>query len=188
MLGEAEVELVKIYTKTGDEGETGLFGGRRVRKNDPRVVAYGEVDELNAMLGLAEARMEDTGVSLVIRGLQADLFTLGADLATPEAEHTSAVRLDEEPCRRVEELIDRYDAALPALKTFILPGGTEAAATLQVCRTVCRRAERSVVDLSETARTNPAILVYLNRLSDLFFVLARWLNHRAGMEEPRWET
>ncbi len=188
MLGEAEVELVKIYTKTGDQGETGLFGGRRVGKNDPRVMAYGEVDELNALLGLAEARIEDTGVSLVIRGLQADLFTLGADLATPEAEHTAALRLDEESCRRLEGLIDRYDAGLPALKTFILPGGTKAAATLQVCRAVCRRAERAVVDLNETAKTNPAVQIYLNRLSDLFFVLARWLNHKAGVEEPRWET
>lgn len=179
---------LKIYTKTGDDGETGLFGGQRVGKNDRRVRAYGDVDELNAFLGLAEAKILDNRVSLILRALQSDLFTIGADLATPEGEHQSAVRLKEKRIGRLEELIDEFDAALPPLKNFILPGGTEAAATVQVCRTICRRAERAVVDLTEVAEINPAILVYLNRLSDLLFVFARWLNHEAGIEEPTWKA
>jgi cob(I)alamin adenosyltransferase len=178
---------MKIYTKTGDKGETGLFGGQRVGKNDLRVKAYGEVDELNALLGLAQARIIDNRVSLILRAIQSDLFTVGADLATPEGVSKSPARLKDKRNGRLEELIDEFDADLPALKNFILPGGTEAAATLQVGRTVCRRAERSVVDLAEIEEINPAILVYLNRLSDLLFVLARWQNHEAGAEEPRWE-
>jgi cob(I)alamin adenosyltransferase len=179
---------MKIYTRTGDEGETGLFGGQRVAKNDLRVKAYGEVDELNALLGLAQARIIDNRVSLILRAIQSDLFTVGADLATPEGVIKSPARLKDKRNGRLEELIDEFDADLPALKSFILPGGTEAAATLQVGRTVCRRAERAVVDLTEIEEINPAILVYLNRLSDLLFVLARWQNHEAGAEEPHWEA
>jgi cob(I)alamin adenosyltransferase len=177
---------LKIYTKTGDEGETGLFGGQRVSKNDLRVRAYGEVDELNSFLGLASVRVMDHRVTLIIRALQSDLFTIGADLATPETTDRKALRLDKRRIKRLEEQIDDFDGRLPTLKSFILPGGTEGAATLQVCRTVCRRAERAVVDLADLEQINSAILVYLNRLSDLLFVLARWLNHEAGVEEPRW--
>ncbi len=179
---------LKIYTKSGDNGETGLFGGGRVGKNSPRVRAYGEVDELNALLGLTRAKVLDDRVSPVLLELQSDLFALGADLATPEGEGRSTGRLKEARVGRLEELIDEFDASLPALKNFILPGGTGAAATLQVCRTVCRRAERAVVGLTEVEAINPALLIYLNRLSDLLFVLARWLNHEAGTEEPTWES
>ena len=178
---------MKIYTRTGDEGETGLFGGQRIGKNDLRVKAYGEVDELNALLGLAEARIMDNRASLIMRAVQSDLFTLGADLATPKGVKKAPTRLKAERSKRLEEHIDRLDSDLPELTSFILPGGTEAAATVQVCRTVCRRAERSVVDLGEVEEINTAIVVYLNRLSDFLFVLARFLNHEAGAEEPRWQ-
>ncbi len=178
---------MRIYTRTGDEGETGLFGGRRVAKDHRRVQAYGEVDELNAWLGLAMARLGTVPLTEALKTIQGDLLTVGADLASPPDAKPAPTRLADDRIAGLEALIDDYDDALPPLKSFILPGGTEAAATLQVCRTICRRAERSVVLLGREEEVTPAVLVYLNRLSDLLFVLARHVNHEAGVEEPKWE-
>jgi cob(I)alamin adenosyltransferase len=181
---------MKIYTKTGDGGETGLFGGRRVSKSDPRVEAYGDVDELNAHLGWAGTLLNHLPLEPTIRRIQSDLFTLGADLATaPDAPATAAaktVRIGEADVRGLEVLIDGWDSDLKPLKNFILPGGSPGAAALQVCRAVCRRAERSVVRLAAGEAVNPVAIVYLNRLSDLLFVLARWVNFRDGVTEPLW--
>ncbi|PYQ14029.1 MAG: cob(I)yrinic acid a,c-diamide adenosyltransferase [Acidobacteria bacterium] len=182
---------MKIYTKTGDGGETGLFGGGRVPKSNPRVQAYGDIDELNAHLGWAATVLRHLPLEVEIRQLQSDLFTLGADLATaPDASPAAAaktVRLDETRVKRLESLIDGWEADLNPLKNFILPGGSPGAAALQVCRAVCRRAERSTVHLAASEVVNPAALVYLNRLSDLLFVLARWVNARDRAEEPVWK-
>jgi cob(I)alamin adenosyltransferase len=182
---------VKIYTKTGDGGETGLLGGGRVPKDDTRVGAYGEVDELNALLGLATAHLAGLALENVLHGIQRDLFVLGADLATPaeagDAAEARIVPVGPEMAERLEALIDRFDAETEPITKFILPGGTAGAAVLQVCRAVCRRAERSVVRLSHEARVSPHTLVYLNRLSDLLFVLARWVNRKEGVDEQIWE-
>ncbi len=181
---------MKIYTKTGDGGETGLFGGRRISKSDPRVEAYGDVDEVNASLGWAGTQLNHLPLEQTIRQIQSDLFTLGADLATvpdPSAKGIAkTVRIGEADVRRLEALIDGWDKELKPLKNFILPGGSPGAAALQVCRAVCRRAERSVVSLAATEVVNPMAVVYLNRLSDLLFVLARWVNFREGIDEPLW--
>lgn len=181
---------MRIYTKTGDGGETGLFGGRRVSKADLRVAAYGDVDELNAGLGQAETLVPDGALTAEIRDIQADLFALGSDLATPpdagEKTARATVRLDAGRSAALEALIDRLDAEAAPLANFILPGGHPAAAALQVCRTVCRRAERTAVALAATEDVPPAALVYLNRLSDLLFVMARWVNAKAGVDEPIW--
>jgi cob(I)alamin adenosyltransferase len=183
---------MKIYTGTGDEGETGLFGGPRVPKDHLRVEAYGVVDELNALLGWAIAKLPDLPVADELRTIQSDLFDLGADLATPPDASAAAekriVRLDSGRVTGLEIVIDRFDADLPTLDRFILPGGDEAAAVLQVARTVCRRAERRVVTLRAAEEASDAALVYLNRLSDLLFVLARWVNAQRGVEEPTWEA
>jgi len=180
---------VKIYTRTGDAGQTSLFGGRRVGKDDPRVEAYGAVDELNAVLGLAVAQLGGEEPTELLLRLQEDLFRLGADLATPgDAGRAgeSRVRVSDDLVEALERAIDRYDAELPPLRQFILPGGTVAGATLHVARTVARRAERCTVALAAREQVNPAALRYLNRLSDLLFVLARWVNHRAGVAEVPW--
>jgi len=180
---------MKIYTKTGDGGETGLFGGRRVKKSDRRVEAYGSVDEVNAHLGWAAALLAHLPLDQEIREIQSDLFDLGTDLATapgtPAA--SNAARIDETQIRRLEGLIDRWQAEAPPLKNFILPGGAPGAAALHVCRTVCRRAERSTVRLSLAEPVGPHAIVYLNRLSDLLFVLARWVNAREKISEPIWK-
>jgi cob(I)alamin adenosyltransferase len=181
---------LKIYTKTGDGGETGLFGGRRVRKDDPRVAAYGDVDELNSALGLAAALLADEELTAGIREVQRDLLALGADLATPPdaspGAAARAVRIAPGRAASLEEWIDRCEAENVPLTKFILPGGHPGAAALHLCRTVCRRAERAVVSLAATEEVNPAAVVYLNRLSDLLFVLARRVNRRSGVEEPQW--
>ncbi len=181
---------MKIYTKTGDKGETGLFGGRRVSKADPRVEAYGAVDELNAHLGWAGSLLEEVAVNQALQSIQSDLLRIGADLATPpglDAALTArTVSLAPGASVRLEGLIDRWDAELPPLKHFILPGGSPASAALQVCRAVCRRAERAVVGLEAISPVNPEVVVYLNRLSDLLFVLARWVNAKRGVSEPVW--
>lgn len=182
--------MSRIYTRTGDEGDTGLFGGGRVPKSDARVHAYGEVDELNAALGLALARMPDdeTVVHNRLTTVQGDLFAIGAHLATPPDARSRAhlPPLPEERPVEFEGWIDEAEHELEPLRSFILPGGSGAGATLHLVRTVCRRAERAVVALTDTAHVDPAILVYLNRLSDLLFVLARLLNHRAGVPETPW--
>jgi len=184
---------MKIYTKTGDGGETGLFGGDRVSKGDARVEAYGCVDELNAHVGWALSQLPDAleDVRKALRTIQSDLLTVGADLATPPGA-TSEVKdktvgLGTEPVGRLEVLIDRLDGDLPPLRHFILPGGVAGAAALQVCRAVCRRAERSVVRLAHAQPVNQEVIVYLNRLSDCLFVVSRWVNAREGGEEPAWE-
>jgi cob(I)alamin adenosyltransferase len=178
---------MKIYTKTGDAGETSLFGGVRVRKSDARVVAYGDVDELNAQLGVVRATCEDAEVDLVIVQLQRDLFALGAQLADPGeriASHVSKAVLHDNDVVRLEALIDTLETGLPPLRHFILAGGSACGAALHVARAVCRRAERGMVALEPAV--DPVLLKYINRLSDLLFVLARTANHRAGAEDTPW--
>jgi cob(I)alamin adenosyltransferase len=178
---------MKIYTKTGDDGTTGLFGGGRVRKASTRVEAYGTVDELNACLGLAATEALGPEILSALAVIQADLFTMGAELAcVPGKEEKLRLRLlDETDVERLEKLIDELDPRLPALTTFVLPGGTRAAAVLHLARTVCRRAERAIHALDDTP-TRPALVQYLNRLSDLLFVLARFANHEAGTPDVPW--
>ncbi len=179
---------MKIYTKTGDTGETSLFDKTRVRKSDPRVDAYGEVDEVNACLGVARAAGVDEDVAGVIEELQKDLFALGARLADPSSKIASRVSkagVTEAHVERLEQTIDRLESALPPLRRFILPGGSPAGAALHQARTVCRRAERRVVALG-SGEVDPAVVVYLNRLSDLLFVMARVVNHRSGVPETEW--
>jgi cob(I)alamin adenosyltransferase len=179
---------VKIYTKTGDAGETALLGGARVPKDDLRVTAYGEVDETNAVIGLVLAHSDDAGLSAVLHRVQADLFALGAELADVRADRPREAKaaLTRALVERLEQEIDAREAELPPLRAFVLPGGTQAAAHLHHARTVCRRAERSVVTLARSANVDPLAVVYLNRLSDLLFVLARHQNHRSGREETTW--
>lgn len=180
---------MKIYTKTGDGGETGLFGGPRVRKNDPRVESYGDVDELNAALGAARAIVEDPELEAHLARIQDELFCVGAELATPhEAKARSTIPpVDAAWAARLETAMDRWDAELPPLRQFILPGGTRTAAALHLARCVCRRAERRVVALAADAEIAPATLAYLNRLSDFLFVAARIANHRAKRVETTWD-
>lgn len=181
---------MKIYTKTGDSGETSLFGGGRVSKDALRVAAYGEVDELNAAIGVALAAPPSDFERALLEGIQRDLFAVGGRLATPEPERSpSAARKTVLPPDRVAELeqaIDRIDAQLPPLKAFILPGGTPKAAHLQQTRTVCRRAERAIVALHRADQVPSEILSYVNRLSDLLFMLARLANHEAGVADRTW--
>jgi cob(I)alamin adenosyltransferase len=182
---------VKIYTRTGDAGETSLFDGTRTRKDDARVDAYGEVDELNAWLGFVRASSPNAGLDAALDAallaIQRDLFALGAQIADPRdkiaARVTKAALLDADVAR-LEELIDRVEAELPPLRRFILAGGAPAGAALHVARTVCRRAERRMVALDPPI--DPVLIRYVNRLSDLLFVLARAANHRSGAPEIEW--
>ncbi len=177
--------FLKIYTKTGDAGETGLFGGGRVPKDDPRVRAYGDVDELNAALGFAAALAPADFELTTVQSIQRDLFSIGAELATPNpAKLRAGVTADQVSV--LEQAIDKYEATLPPLKNFILPGGTPKAAAFHLARTTCRRAERSVVTLSRKQQINSVIIHYLNRLSDLLFVLARAVNKQAGGSDIAW--
>jgi cob(I)alamin adenosyltransferase len=179
---------VKIYTKTGDRGDTSLFDGTRVRKDDPRVAAYGDVDELQAVVGLAAAHDLDAELREMMVSLQRDLFALGARLADPShkiAPRVSKVVIDEASVLRLEGWIDRLEDTLPPLRHFILSGGSPAGASLHLARTVCRRAERAVLALGDDA-VESVLIVYLNRLSDLLFVMARAANHRAGVAEIEW--
>ncbi|HSF32056.1 MAG TPA: cob(I)yrinic acid a,c-diamide adenosyltransferase [Candidatus Tectomicrobia bacterium] len=180
---------MKIYTKTGDKGETSLFAGGRVYKDAPRVEAYGTVDELNACLGMICAQLPDDDVLECLRRIQTELFDLGADLATPLAATTrkEIPRAREAQTLRLEACIDRYSEGLPELTQFILPSGSPPGAALHFARTVCRRAERRVVALSRTEEINSEIIRYLNRLSDLLFVLARVVNQRSRMPETTWQ-
>ena len=181
---------MKIYTKTGDAGDTGLFGGGRTAKSDPRVEAYGDVDELNAALGMARASEMMPRIDEVLVPIQRDLFSLGAMLATPDREkmkqHLEKARIDEARISELERAIDDGDAELEPLTAFILPGGTHKAAALHLARTICRRAERRVVALRSSAEVPDIVVVYLNRLSDLLFTLARVANRRAGAGEVTW--
>jgi cob(I)alamin adenosyltransferase len=181
---------MKIYTKTGDAGDTGLFGGGRVPKNHPRVEAYGDVDELNAVLGVVRAADQMPRIDEVLVPIQRDLFAIGALLATPDLEkmkqHLEKAQVDARRIEDLEHAIDDCDAELEPLRSFIVPGGTPKAAALHVARTVCRRAERRVVELSEITEIPPLVVIYLNRLSDLLFTLARVANKRAGGGEVTW--
>lgn len=173
------VYLSRIYTKSGDGGETGLGDGTRVPKDHPRVTAYGEVDELNAVLGLALACSPGCPETGLLRAIQNDLFDVGADLCVPgpdRPDQSPALRVTAAQAERLERAIDRLNERLRPLTSFILPGGSVAAAHLHLARTVCRRAERAVVTLMRIEPVNPQVLIYLNRLSDLLFVLARVAN------------
>jgi cob(I)alamin adenosyltransferase len=181
-------KTVKIYTKTGDTGQTSLFDKSRVSKADPRVEAYGEVDELNACLGAARAARLDADLTAVLEQIQSELFAVGARLADPSsriAARVEKVTVSNAEVEQLEAMIDRLEAQLPPLRRFILPGGSTAGALLHLARTVCRRAERRVVGLGAEA-IDPVIVTYLNRLSDLLFVMARVANHRAGTTEVEW--
>ena len=178
---------MKLYTRTGDTGETALFDSSRVSKADPRVDAYGEVDELNAWLGLARARGLDGDLDAELLHIQRDLFAVGAQLADPAdrlASRVSKAFLQATDVTRLEALIDRLEQEVPPLTRFILAGGAESGASIHVARTVCRRAERRIVGL--VPQPDPLLIQYMNRLSDLLFVLARVVNHRARQPETEW--
>jgi cob(I)alamin adenosyltransferase len=182
--------MTRIYTRTGDRGETSLFGGRRVPKDDLRVAAYGSVDELNAAIGMARAAGPGPEIDAVLEWVQHRLFDLGGELATPPdaAQSTTAAapRVEAGWVQALEVEIDRFDDRLPPLRQFILPGGTPAAASLHLARTVARRAERDVIHLAGREPTNPELVKFLNRLSDLLFVLARAANFAAGQPDVVW--
>ena len=179
---------MKIYTRTGDDGTTGLIGGARVPKSDRRLECTGTIDELNASIGLAAVVLDDA-ISEIVRQIQSDLFVIGSHIAAPDAASSRSSGLPELDGRlitRLETQIDAADAELPPLRNFILPGGTEAAARLHLARTVCRRAERLLVEFAIDQTVSPVILTYLNRLSDWLFVYARLVNHRAGVADIVW--
>jgi len=182
---------MKIYTRTGDQGETGLFGGGRVPKGHIRVEAYGTVDELNAVLGMCVVRTDDKEISSRLAIIQQDLFNLGASLATPGSESgEDRPSVPSTPQGRIEQMEGWIDAATeecPDLRAFILPGGVEPAAVLHLARTVCRRAERAVERLGREEPIDATVLQFLNRLSDLLFALARLVNHRAGVPDVPWD-
>jgi cob(I)alamin adenosyltransferase len=180
---------IRIYTKTGDDGTTGLFGGSRVSKADLRIEAYGTVDELNAIVGVVRTCPLPPALEQQLGIISADLFTLGADLATPlDPPPVYAIpRITEEHVKQLEGWIDKYDAQLEPLKTFILPGGTPAAAHLHVARTICRRAERRTVSLAAQEDVGTAVLHYLNRLSDYLFTASRAANAHAGVSDVAWK-
>jgi len=179
---------VKIYTRTGDSGDTALFDGTRVRKSDARVAAYGDVDELNAWLGLVRAEGVESNLCDMLVQIQRDLFAIGARLADPShriADRVSKAAVSREDVARLENWIDTLEAELPPLRRFIVPGGSIAGASLHVARTTCRRAERAIVALDADS-LEPELLIYVNRLSDLLFVMARSANHRAAEPELEW--
>lgn len=179
---------MKIYTKTGDRGETSLYGGKRVAKDSLRIEAYGTVDELNSLLGVCRAFTMAQEVDTLLEELQHDLFTLGADLATPfDTQSSSVRRIQPDDSARLEKHIDSIESSLEPLKNFILPAGNKPASLLHYARTVCRRAERFVVRLSRQEKINEFSIIYLNRLSDLLFVMARWANSLSGTTETKWK-
>lgn len=181
----------KLYTRGGDAGKTSLFGGRRVAKDHPRVVAYGTIDELNSALGVSISFIRQPTLVRELHAIQNKLFDIGAELASEKpvrrrAKAADAFQLDSRSTQALEELVDEYDARVPPLKTFVLPAGSVAASTMHYARTVCRRAERSVVTLARKEKINPEVVAYLNRLNDLLFVLARYLNKSARRRELLW--
>jgi cob(I)alamin adenosyltransferase len=180
------VRLTRIYTRGGDAGETSLGDGTRVSKRDPRLAAYGTVDELNAAVGLVLAGPVPEPPAAALRRVQNELFDLGADLSVP-GEQEGRLRVTQAQVDALEDDCDRFNADLPELKSFVLPGGTETAARLHLARTICRRAERDALAAAVDHAVNPLALVYLNRLSDLLFILARWANVDAGGDEPLWK-
>jgi cob(I)alamin adenosyltransferase len=185
---EPNMKLDKIYTRTGDEGKTSLGDGARLPKFHARVTAYGSIDEANSAIGVAALHVENHDVLALLRHIQNDLFDVGADLCTPESAGggPARLRITDEQVTRLENEIDRFNAELEPLNSFVLPGGSAASAYLHLARTVTRRAERDVVRLSSDEPVNPAALRYVNRLSDLLFVLARFLNDK-GKNDVRWQ-
>jgi len=190
------IRITRVYTRTGDDGTTALVGGKRVSKDSKRIAAYGTIDELNASLGLArvfneERLAEGEGhqwLDDVLRRLQNELFDLGSELATPEeAVYEGMFRFSEQEVKALERLMDQCQKELDPLKSFILPGGGRIGGFLHQCRTICRRAEREILALSREETLNPYTLKYVNRLSDLFFVLSRWVGKRLGEKEYLWE-
>lgn len=180
----------RAYTRTGDKGTTGLFGGPRVSKSSPRIEAYGCIDELNSFIGLARSFADEKDIDQILKQVQDDLFIVGADLATPlKAKVAKKVpRITRQHTSRLEGVADRLDKELQPLKTFILPTGSRFATHLQVARAVCRRAERKIVDLSKKEEINDEIIPYVNRLSSLLFVMARVVNKRSGNIEVPWRS
>ena len=181
---------MKIYTKTGDDGTTSLFGGKRIDKNDLRIEAYGTVDELNSIIGTALSEIKTREVRDALTKIQNTLFIIGSDLATPgDLKNSNKVlRLEQKSINDLESQIDSFNDRLPELKNFILPGGTKSASLLHLARTVCRRAERKVVELTKSIEISKNLIIYLNRLSDLLFVLARFENHSSNIPDVKWET
>jgi cob(I)alamin adenosyltransferase len=190
------VRITRVYTRTGDKGETALVGGKRVPKESPRIEAYGTVDELNSIVGLARVYNEEQlgrgeayhSLNEILRAIQQELFDLGAELATPaDFAHGGTFHMEEAQVKALERTMDQCQKELQPLPSFILPGGGRIAAYLHQCRTVCRRAEREILRLSRVEPINPCAIKYVNRLSDLFFVLARWIALRSGEKEYLWE-
>ncbi len=180
---------MKIYTKTGDRGETSLFGGERVSKKSNRIEAYGTIDELNSFIGLAITEATEPDVKKILLKIQNQLFIVGSDLATPttpKAIKLKIQRVTPKFYKDIEKAIDHFDAKLESLRNFILPGGSKCAALLHICRTISRRAERRVVALNDTVKIGSNIIIFLNRLSDLFFVLARYENKVSGHSDIKW--
>ena len=189
--------MVKIYTRTGDEGDTGLIGGQRVSKNSLRIESYGTVDELNSCLGVVLALSRQfvtqlgvrTKIDAFITRTQDELFNIGSILASPRiSEQETASRISQENIDELEKLMDLLESDLPPLKNFILPGGHMASAQFHTARSICRRAERHVVALADKEPLPKIIVIYLNRLSDTLFVLARWVNAKSGIQEPTWRA
>ncbi|HEY3385830.1 MAG TPA: cob(I)yrinic acid a,c-diamide adenosyltransferase [Saprospiraceae bacterium] len=176
----------KIYTKTGDDGTTGLFGGARLPKDNIRIEAYGTVDELNAVIGWLMSTFKDQDTNHLLQTIQSRLFTVGSNLASQPGKNMITPDLLGEDVALIEQAIDRMQDTLPPLKHFIMPGGSSSVSAAHLARTVCRRAERRCVTLGQTSEVDPIILLYLNRLSDFFFVLARWLGAKEGVEEIKW--
>ena len=178
---------MKIYTKTGDKGKTSLYGGKRTTKDSLRIEAYGTIDELNSALGITRALRPDIELDEILKKLQNDLFVLGADMATPlGAKSQNVPRIGERQITALERTIDSFDSRLQPLSSFVLPGGSQIASQLHLARTICRRAERLVVKLSRKEKIGPRCIIFLNRLSDLLFVLARFANHIDGTQETPW--
>lgn len=180
---------MKIYTKTGDKGQTSLFGGERVPKNSQRLKAYGTIDELNSFIGFAITAVNSEGVKSVLKDLQPKLFVIGSDLATPQTEKNKKLKITRTPddfVSEVEKLIDKFESQLEVLKKFILPGGSKGAALLHICRTIARRAEREIVALKDTDEIGDNIIIFINRLSDLFFVLSRIENKYSNIPDTKW--
>jgi cob(I)alamin adenosyltransferase len=177
---------MKIYTKKGDRGQTSLFGGTKIMKNDDRIEAYGTVDELNSVIGMVLSHPLTTDGEEILQEIQHQLFILGADLATPQTKKAKIERIGAQEIDRIEKWIDRLDEKLDPLMNFILPGGSPAGALLHLARTVCRRAERRTVTLKENEPISDECIIYLNRLSDLLFVMARYENREAGVQETPW--
>lgn len=178
---------MKIYTRKGDRGETSLFGGKRVLKNSLRIETYGSVDELNSIVGAARASVPPQEIDTILERVQNDLFILGADLATPTSmKHGKVLRIMHSHVEGLEKIIDRLEILLEPLSSFILPGGSSLGAQLHVARTVCRRAERLAVQLTKREKIGELPVMYLNRLSDCLFVLARYANKVAGAQEKKW--